>query len=48
MSTLHENEREELLYRDFPNIASQLRGALGNIRSAMSRIATGEERERNS
>ena len=48
MSTLHENEREELLYRVFPNIASQLRGALGNIHSALSRIAPVEERERNS
>ena len=48
MSTLHENERERLLYQVFPNIASQLRGALGNIHSALGRIAPLEEREQDS
>ena len=47
MSTPFDNEKEELLYRVFPNIASQLRGALGNIHSALGRIAPLEEREQN-
>ena len=44
MSTF-DYEKEELLHRVFPNIASQLRGALGNIHSALNRIAPLEERE---
>ena len=38
-------ENEELLHQIFPNIASQLRGALGNIHSALNRIAPPEQRE---
>lgn len=38
-------ENEELLHQVFPNIASQLRGALGNIHSALNRIAPLEQRE---
>lgn len=46
MSTTHDKEKEELLHQVFPHIASQLRGALGNIHSALGRIAPLEERER--
>ena len=46
MSTTNDREKEELLHRVFPHIASQLRGALGNIHSALGRIAPLEERER--
>ena len=38
-------ENEELLHQIFPNIASQLRGAQGNIHSALNRIAPPEQRE---
>ena len=38
-------ENEELLHQIFPNIASQLRGALDNIHSALNRIAPPEQRE---
>ena len=46
MSTSHNTDRENLLYQVFPHIASQLRGALGNIHIALGRIAPLEERER--
>ena len=45
MSGTYDKEKEELLHQVFPNIASQLRGALGNIHSALGRIAPLEERE---
>ena len=44
MSTF-DYENEELLHQVFPSIASQLRGSLGNIHSALNRIAPLEERE---
>ena len=47
MAAFQNKESEELLHQLFPNIASQLRGALGNIHSALGRIAPPEERERN-
>lgn len=46
MSTFYDNDKEELLHQVFPSIASQLRGSLGNIHSALNRIAPVEERER--
>ena len=46
MSTVSNTDQEKLLHQVFPNIASQLRGALGNIHSALNRIAPMEERER--
>ena len=40
-----DNDQEKLLHQVFPNIASQLRASLGNIHSALSRIAPPEARE---
>lgn len=45
MSLLFDNDQEKLLHQVFPNIASQLRASLGNIHSALNRIAPLEARE---
>ena len=45
MSLLFDNDQEKLLHQVFPNIASQLRSSLGNIHSALNRIAPLEARE---
>lgn len=45
MSLLYDNDQEKLLHQVFPNIASQLRASLGNIHSALNRIAPLEARE---
>ena len=45
MSLLFDCDQEKLLHQVFPNIASQLRSSLGNIHSALSRIAPLEARE---
>lgn len=42
----YNQHQEELLHQVFPNIASQLRTSLGNIYSALNRIAPLEEREK--